>query len=297
VQGPSDPRRPADGHPYRCPTGPFRASRDHPGRGPNSEPERRSEALSSARPAAGRHRDRAPSRGPDRGAALRGQIALGALVAGLLLVLGLGAALLPPAFGGGQATRAAGQAVTVAPAQPAAPPTATGAPGPAPSGVGALGAAPAPPSPTAKPSPAPARSTGAPSRGRQRTTVELREDEVVTLTNRERARAGCADLRVDSRLHAAARAHSEDMAATGTMSHTGSDGSTPWDRAEDAGYTQAMAENVAVGYRTPADVVEGWMNSDGHRANILNCDAKAIGVGLAYGRDGTPYWTQLFGRV
>jgi uncharacterized protein YkwD len=124
----------------------------------------------------------------------------------------------------------------------------------------------------------------------------VREDEVLTLTNRERADAGCGALRVDARLHAAARDHSEDQAAHNTMSHTGSDGSTPWERAERAGYTEAMAENVAMGYRTAADVMNGWMNSAGHRANILNCEARAIGVGLAYSSNGTPYWTQLFGR-
>jgi uncharacterized protein YkwD len=223
-----------------------------------------------------------------------GPIALGVLVAALLLAFGFGAALLPPAFGtGNQAAPATDTPVTDSPARQTTP---VGEPTPAPSGAGALGAAPAPPSPTATPSPVASRGT-APSRGKQRTAIEIREDEVATLTNRERAKAGCGALRVDARLHAAARGHSEDMARHNTMSHTGSDGSSPWDRAERAGYTQPMAENVAAGYRTAADVVRGWMNSDGHRANILNCEAKAIGVGLAYSKDGTPYWTQLFGRA
>jgi uncharacterized protein YkwD len=250
----------------------------------------------------GRHRD--------LGSSLPGPLALGVLVAALLLAFGVGAAMLRPALDTGDPspTSAAGRGLSAADgARPAAAavdgarPAASTPAAPASNagettGVGTLGAAPAPPSPTAKPSPAPARST-TPSRGKQRTTIELRENEVVALTNQARAKAGCGALRIDSRLHTAARGHSEDMAATNTMSHTGSDGSTPWDRAEAAGYTQAMAENVAVGYPTPTDVVEGWMNSAGHRANILNCDAKAIGVGLAYSRDGTAYWTQLFGRV
>jgi uncharacterized protein YkwD len=231
------------------------------------------------------------------------------MITALLLALGFGAALLPPAFGTGDGSapaagapgpgdRATGErrsgASTGPSPVPATPAARTAAPSPA--GVGTLGRAPAAPGPTAEPSPTPSRST-APSRSRQRTAVELREDEVVALTNRERAEAGCGALRLDSRLHAAARDHSEDMAAHKTMSHTGSDGSTPWERAERAGYTEAMAENVAMGYRTATAVMNGWMNSDGHRANILNCDAHAVGVGLAYAADGTPYWTQLFGRA
>jgi uncharacterized protein YkwD len=52
-----------------------------------------------------------------------------------------------------------------------------------------------------------------------------------------------------------------------------------------------------MGYRTPAAVMAGWMDSDGHRANILNCDFEAIGVGLARDSNGTAYWTQVFGRA
>ncbi|MBO3740117.1 CAP domain-containing protein, partial [Actinoplanes flavus] len=55
------------------------------------------------------------------------------------------------------------------------------------------------------------------------------------------------------------------------------------------------SENIAYGYRTATDVVTGWMNSPGHRANILNCKSKTVGVGVAYATDGTPYYTQDFG--
>ncbi len=88
-----------------------------------------------------------------------------------------------------------------------------------------------------------------------------------------------------------------DQAEHNTMSHDGSNGSSPWDRSKAAGYNNAIGENVAMGYRDAAAVMDGWMNSPGHRANILNCDAKAIGVGLAKASDGSPYWTQLFGSV
>ena len=124
------------------------------------------------------------------------------------------------------------------------------------------------------------------------------ETEVVTLTNSYRTANGCGALRIDSRLVAAARAHSTDMVTNNFFSHTGSNGSTFVQREAAAGYTTgASAENIAWGYRSPQEVVNGWINSAGHRANILNCGSVAVGVGVAYKADGTPYWTQDFGRV
>ncbi|MGH3715186.1 MAG: CAP domain-containing protein [Micromonosporaceae bacterium] len=123
------------------------------------------------------------------------------------------------------------------------------------------------------------------------------EADVIELVNAERKKAGCGAVRYEVKLRTASRGHSADMAAHEELSHTGSDGSSPWDRAGRAGYDQAMSENIAMGYRTAEDVMEGWMNSQGHRDNILNCDAKAVGVGLARTGSGTPYWTQMFGRA
>ncbi|WP_433081034.1 CAP domain-containing protein [Dactylosporangium sp. CA-052675] len=124
------------------------------------------------------------------------------------------------------------------------------------------------------------------------------ENEVVTLTNNYRQANGCGALRIDGRLVTAARAHSTDMVTKNYFDHTGSDGSNFVQREAAAGYTTgASAENIAWGYRTAQDVVTGWINSPGHRANILNCQSVAVGVGLAYKADGTPYWTQDFGRV
>jgi uncharacterized protein YkwD len=119
-------------------------------------------------------------------------------------------------------------------------------------------------------------------------------DEVLQLTNAERAKVGCAPLHADSRLAAAAQGHSADMASRGYFAHVTPEGQTPWDRAKAAGYDSPSAENIAMGYRTPADVVAAWMKSDGHRQNILNCASHALGVGFdprGY------YWTQLFGYV
>jgi len=120
------------------------------------------------------------------------------------------------------------------------------------------------------------------------------EAQVVELTNQERAKAGCPALRVDGRLVAAARAHSADMAAKGYFSHTSPSGETFADRIKKAGYPSPGAENIAMGYPTAAAVMKGWMNSSGHRANILNCGLKAIGVGVQTGSGG-PWWTQTFG--
>ena len=125
------------------------------------------------------------------------------------------------------------------------------------------------------------------------------EAEVVRLTNVERAKAGCGALRIDDRLVAAARAHSTDMIAEKFFSHTGSNGSDFVAREKAAGYPKngASAENIAYGYRTPAEVMDGWMHSAGHRANILDCGSLAVGVGLARTSSGTTYWTQDFGRI
>ncbi|MFD4671320.1 CAP domain-containing protein [Lentzea sp. NPDC058450] len=125
------------------------------------------------------------------------------------------------------------------------------------------------------------------------------QEDVIALTNAERAKAGCPALRSNAALNTAAQRHSADMAAKNFMGHTGSDGSTVVVRIERAGYTRwtRAAENVAAGHTTAAAVVRGWMNSAGHRANILNCALKDIGVGHQY-RAGTKYghyWTQDFG--
>ena len=117
---------------------------------------------------------------------------------------------------------------------------------------------------------------------------------VFDLVNAERAKAGLAPFTADARLDLAAQRHSEDQAAHNTMSHTGSDGSNMGQRIERAGFPwRRAAENVAFGQRTPADVVAAWMNSEGHRNNILSVNTH-LGVGLAYSASGAPYWTQVF---
>ncbi|WP_324606164.1 CAP domain-containing protein [Streptomyces griseus] len=118
---------------------------------------------------------------------------------------------------------------------------------------------------------------------------------IVQLVNAERSKVGCSPVTLNAVLTKAAQAHSEDMAAHRNMSHTGSDGSSPGDRITSAGYIwSTYGENVAYGYATPEQVMAGWMSSPGHKANILNCAFKDIGVGLA---QPDSYWTQDFGTA
>ncbi|MFB9234277.1 CAP domain-containing protein [Plantactinospora siamensis] len=126
--------------------------------------------------------------------------------------------------------------------------------------------------------------------------VTSQEQQVIDLVNQERAKAGCGSLAANSALMKAARLHSKDQAAHNTMSHDGSDGSQFFERIARAGYPgRSTAENVAVGYKSPAEVMDGWMHSEHHRDNILNCSYKDIGVGVARGSNGQLYWTQDFG--
>ncbi|MER5795805.1 CAP domain-containing protein [Streptomyces sp. NPDC001980] len=115
---------------------------------------------------------------------------------------------------------------------------------------------------------------------------------MLELVNAERSKVGCSALTLNTTLSKVAQAHSEDMALHQNMSHVGSDGSSPGDRITSAGYTwSAYGENVAYGYASPEQVMAGWMASPGHKANILNCTFKEIGVGLAQPNS---YWTQDF---
>ncbi|GAA1593824.1 CAP domain-containing protein [Streptomyces globosus] len=121
------------------------------------------------------------------------------------------------------------------------------------------------------------------------------ESAVLSIVNKERAAAGCGPLSSNAKLSAAARAYSDTMARSGVMSHTGPDGSTMTSRVEAAGYAWSrLGENIARGQSDADAVMKAWMNSPGHRANILNCAFKEIGIGVHKG-DGGPWWTQNFG--
>jgi uncharacterized protein YkwD len=118
--------------------------------------------------------------------------------------------------------------------------------------------------------------------------------QVLALVNIERAKIGCAPLIADLDLGKLASAFSEDMATRDFFDHIDPDGNDPWDRAEAAGITGLGGENIARGQADAQAVMDAWMNSDGHRANILNCNFRTLGVG-AFFADGGPWWTQDFG--
>lgn len=125
------------------------------------------------------------------------------------------------------------------------------------------------------------------------------ESEVMDLVNVERAAEGLPPLSYDPSLASAAGGHSEDMGLQNYFNHTGPDGRTPCIRISDAGYSwNFCGENIAAGQPTPEDVIDTWMGSPGHRANILSPNFCDIGVGYAYVADSTfgHYWTQNFGR-
>ena len=122
------------------------------------------------------------------------------------------------------------------------------------------------------------------------------EQEVLDLVNVQRQSAGCRPLTANATLTAAARAHSADMATRNFFSHTNPDGLSPFDRMRAAGYDgRLLGENIAAGYSTAQAVMTAWMNSAGHRANILNCSYAEIGIGYATGGSYRHYWTQDFG--
>jgi uncharacterized protein YkwD len=254
------------------------------------------------RPSAGggRHRRRGRGFGP---------LGLAVLVSVILGGFGAGAAFLPASLLGvpGSAGDTAGGGAGAAAAGPADLP---GGARPDPAGTPAAGSGKAPgastrPSaaPTATPRRAPTKKatptvrrspSRSPSGGAAGGTTQ---QQVIDIVNRERAAGGCGPVTANPRLTSAAQLHSADQAAHNRMSHDGSDGSSPWQRAERAGYDNAIGENVAAGYGSAAAVMDGWMNSPGHRNNIMNCDAEAIGVGVASSSGGTLYWTQMFGSV
>jgi uncharacterized protein YkwD len=117
-------------------------------------------------------------------------------------------------------------------------------------------------------------------------------DRVIELVNQARAESGCNPVQVNAPLITAASGHSADMAARDYFSHTTPEGATFDERIKTAGYPLPGAENIARGQKNAEQVMNDWMKSPGHRANILNCQLKVIGVGLD--TNGF-YWTQDFG--
>ncbi|WP_243299260.1 CAP domain-containing protein [Bacillus litorisediminis] len=123
-------------------------------------------------------------------------------------------------------------------------------------------------------------------------TVSSYEKQVVDLVNQERARAGLPSLKLNAELSRVARYKSQDMRDRRYFDHNSPTYGSPFTMMRNFGISYRSAgENIAYGQRTPQEVVNAWMNSAGHRANILNSSFTDIGVG--YVADGN-YWTQMF---
>jgi uncharacterized protein YkwD len=121
----------------------------------------------------------------------------------------------------------------------------------------------------------------------------------VDFTNAERARAGLSALRTNTRLGEAARIQAEQVAVAGRLEHVLPDARYPRleDRLDAAGYRwQVSGENLAFGQQSPAALVDTWMQSPGHRANILHTSFTEIGVAHLVDANGRPYYVQVFGR-
>ena len=118
-------------------------------------------------------------------------------------------------------------------------------------------------------------------------------EQVVKLVNKERAKAGLAEVTLDKKIEAAALVRAKETEQS--FSHTRPNGTSFSTALKEQGVTyRGAGENIAWGQKTPEDVMRAWMNSEGHRANILNAKFTKIGVGYYRNAQGRNYWTQLF---
>ncbi|WML32193.1 CAP domain-containing protein [Neobacillus sp. OS1-32] len=123
-------------------------------------------------------------------------------------------------------------------------------------------------------------------------TVSQYAQQVISLTNAERRKQGLSELKADTLLGSVAQRKANDMQQNHYFSHTSPTYGSPFDMMRDFGVTyKAAGENIAQGQRTPQEVVNAWMNSPGHRANILNAKYTHIGVGF---ESAGKHWSQMF---
>jgi uncharacterized YkwD family protein len=119
--------------------------------------------------------------------------------------------------------------------------------------------------------------------------------ETARLVNLERAKAGLPTLVIDAQLSKITSIKAEDMNKNDYFDHTSPTYGAPWDLAKHFGYTyRSFGENIAYGQRSPAEVVKAWMDSPGHKANILNKSYTNIGAGTAKNSQGRIYWVHMF---
>ncbi len=121
------------------------------------------------------------------------------------------------------------------------------------------------------------------------------QQQVLDLVNAERTKRGISALTLDSNLSSVATKKSQDMVNKNYFDHTSPTYGSPFDMMKQFGISYRTAgENIAKGQKTPQEVVTAWMNSEGHRKNILNPNFTNLGVGIAKDSKGTTYWTQMF---
>jgi len=121
------------------------------------------------------------------------------------------------------------------------------------------------------------------------------QKEVLDLVNKERAKAGVSQLSLDDKLSNVATIKSQDMIDKNYFDHTSPTYGSPYEMMKQFGISYTIAgENIAAGQSTPQQVMNDWMNSSGHRGNILNSSYTKLGVGIAKDANGKLYWTQMF---
>jgi uncharacterized YkwD family protein len=148
--------------------------------------------------------------------------------------------------------------------------------------------APAPAKPAEPKAPAPAKSAA---------NIGSYEQQVVDLVNSERAKVGLPALKMNTKLAGVAEKKAEDLRDNNYFAHNSPTYGSPFDMMRQFGVTYTTAgENIARGQKTPAAVMNGWMNSQGHKENILNSNFTEIGVGYVTDSNGTTYWVQMFIR-
>ncbi|MGW8745458.1 CAP domain-containing protein [Streptomyces sp. NPDC055794] len=211
---------------------------------------------------------------------------------------------------GGDGSTSRGTDRSSSPSAPSGSASSKDTPSPAPSSTSPSASKPAAPAetpsktkkpktpPSAKPETTPSRPAtkepAPPSAPAAVSEESAAEAQVLKLVNDERAKVGCSPVAANSALRELAEGFSKAMATEGFFDHTDPGGATPWDRAAAAGISTLGGENIARGQADAQAVMDAWMDSPGHRANILNCDFQTLGVGVHFGSGG-PWWTQNFG--
>ncbi|CCK25637.1 RNA polymerase ECF-subfamily sigma factor [Streptomyces davaonensis JCM 4913] len=252
-------------------------------------------SMRAARAGGRRHGHRKPGR-----ISQRGRITGVAAAVAVLITGGTVATLSVQSDGEGDTVRSAADTQGEAPTQDSSSAPAASSASPSPSASKSPSAKPRAKSPKPEPTPSRTKQAAEPTTPAPRpstTPAAAPADtsaaaQVLALVNTERQKAGCQPVTLDARLARAAQLHSEDMSKNQYFDHTSQDGRTFADRAAAQGHPSPGAENIAQGQSTPEAVMESWMNSQGHRENILNCDLTTMGVGVVED-DWT--WTQVFG--